>query len=73
MWELILHIITLSSDCIVQAFMPYGKALIIMEGLIYYLRPAGVDHLFAELACLPPAGNMFLIDHVSRDMSRTFP
>jgi methyltransferase (TIGR00027 family) len=54
-----------------SGFVPGRKALIIMEGLIYYLRPAGVDHLFAELSCLPPVGNMFLIDHISRDMSRT--
>jgi methyltransferase (TIGR00027 family) len=54
-----------------SGFIPDGKALIIMEGLIYYLRPQGVDHLFAELSCLPPVGNIFLIDHISRDMSRT--
>ena len=53
-----------------SGFMPDGKALIIMEGLIYYLRPAGVEHLFAELSCLPPVGNIFFIDHISRDMSR---
>jgi len=46
------------------------KAVFIMEGLLYYLGSAGVDHLFEGLSHLPSKGNIFLLDHISQDMSQ---
>ena len=46
------------------------KAVFIMEGLLYYLGSAGVDHLFEGLSHLPSPGNIFLLDHISQDMSQ---
>jgi methyltransferase (TIGR00027 family) len=51
-------------------FNPAERSAFIIEGLIYYLRPAGVDHLFEELSSLPSLGNLFLIDHISVDFSQ---
>jgi methyltransferase (TIGR00027 family) len=51
-------------------FMITKKAVFIMEGLIYYLDSAGVDHLFEELSHLPSLGTIFLLDHISQDMSQ---
>lgn len=52
------------------SFMINEKAVFILEGLIYYLGPAGVDHLFEELSHLPSSGAFFLLDHISPDMSQ---
>ena len=52
-------------------FILQEKAVFILEGLIYYLGPAGVDHLFEGLSNLPSLGNVFLLDHISQDMSQT--
>jgi methyltransferase (TIGR00027 family) len=49
-------------------FMVNEKAVFIMEGLIYYLGSAGVDHLFEGLSQLPSLGSIFLLDHISQDM-----
>jgi methyltransferase (TIGR00027 family) len=51
-------------------FMIHKKAVFIMEGLIYYLGSAGVDHLFENLSHLPTLGSIFLLDHISKDMSQ---
>jgi methyltransferase (TIGR00027 family) len=49
-------------------FVPHEKSAFIIEGLIYYLRPEEVDHLFAELSQLPSSGSLFLLDQISWDM-----
>jgi methyltransferase (TIGR00027 family) len=49
------------------------KAVFIMEGLIYYLGSAGVDHLFQGLSHLQSPGNFYLLDHISQDMSQKSP
>jgi methyltransferase (TIGR00027 family) len=49
-------------------FVPHEKSAFIIEGLIYYLKPEEVDHLFAELSQLPSSGSLFLLDQISWDM-----
>lgn len=49
------------------------KSVFILEGLIYYLTPEDVDHLFEELFNISPPGNFFLLDHISQDMSQKSP
>lgn len=51
-------------------FRSEEKAVFIMEGLIYYLGSAGVDHLFEGLSHFPSPGNIFLFDHISKDLSQ---
>lgn len=51
-------------------FVPDEKSAFIIEGLIYYLNPEGVDRLFEELSSVPSLGNLFLIDHISVDFSQ---
>jgi methyltransferase (TIGR00027 family) len=58
-------------DRLMQAgFVPNKKSTFIIEGLIYYLSPEGVDRLFEELSSVPSLGNLFLIDHISADFSQ---
>lgn len=47
-----------------SGFLIKDKAAFILEGLIYYLTPEGVDHLFEELSYLPPSGTFFLLDQI---------
>lgn len=46
------------------------KSAFILEGLIYYLAPEDVDHLFEKLFNTSLPGDLFLLDHISRDMSQ---
>ncbi|MCX5886546.1 MAG: class I SAM-dependent methyltransferase [Proteobacteria bacterium] len=56
---------------LVQAgFVPNEKSAFIIEGLIYYLKPKGVDSLFEELGQIPLIGNLFLIDQISAEMQQ---
>ena len=45
----------------------------VLEGLIYYLSPEDVDHLFDELLNISLPGDLFLLDHISRDLSQKSP
>lgn len=45
----------------------------VLEGLIYYLAPEDVDHLFDELSHMSLPGDLFLLDHISQDMSQQSP
>lgn len=54
-------------------FHQQEKSAFILEGLIYYLVPEHVDHLFYELSCMSLPGDLFLLDHISRDMRPTSP
>jgi methyltransferase (TIGR00027 family) len=51
-------------------FVPHEKSAFIIEGLIYYLKPKGVDSLFEELGQIPLIGNLFLIDQTSAEMQQ---
>jgi O-methyltransferase involved in polyketide biosynthesis len=51
-------------------FRVHQKAVFILEGLLYYLGAEGVDHLFEGLSHFPSPGNIFLLDHISKDMSQ---
>jgi len=51
-------------------FIREEKSAFILEGLIYYLTPEDVDHLFEELSHVSPPGSLFLIDQISQDMSQ---
>jgi methyltransferase (TIGR00027 family) len=54
-------------------FVPEQRAVLIMEGLLYYMGTEGVDHLFEEFLHLPPLGNVFLLDQISQDVSQNSP
>jgi O-methyltransferase involved in polyketide biosynthesis len=56
-----------------SGFVPNEKSAFIIEGLIYYLKPKGVDSLFEELAQIPLIGNLFLIDQISEGMRQNSP
>jgi methyltransferase (TIGR00027 family) len=52
-----------------QGFNPHGKKVFLLQGLIYYLSPAGVDNLFEELLSVFSPADLLLLDHVSVDLS----
>ena len=59
------------SNALSQAgFNRKEKSVFILEGLIYYLSPEDVDHLFEELSHISLPGDLFLLDHISQDMSQ---
>jgi len=49
------------------------KSAFVLEGLIYYLSPEDVEHLFEELSHISLPGDLFLLDHISQDMSQKSP
>jgi O-methyltransferase involved in polyketide biosynthesis len=53
-----------------SGFASNEKAAFIIAGLIYYLKPKGVDSLFEELGQIPPIGNLFLIDQINAEMQQ---
>ncbi|MBW2553775.1 MAG: class I SAM-dependent methyltransferase [Deltaproteobacteria bacterium] len=64
---------SLSNTLSQAGFNREEKSAFILEGLIYYLTPEDVDHLFEELFNISPPGNFFLLDHISQDMSQKSP
>jgi methyltransferase (TIGR00027 family) len=52
-----------------QGFNPREKKVFLLQGLIYYLSPAGVDNLFEELLSVFSPADLLLVDHVSVDLS----
>ena len=64
---------SLSNTLSQAGFNREEKSAFILEGLIYYLTPEDVDHLFEELSHISPPGNLFLLDHISQDMSQKSP
>ena len=62
------------SNTLSQAgFNMEGRSAFILEGLIYYLSPEDVDHLFDELLNISLPGDYFLLDHFSQDLSQKSP
>ncbi len=49
------------------------KTAFLLQGLLYYMKPQGVDDLFDELADHVSPGSSLLFDQVSEDMSETTP
>ena len=56
-----------------QGFDPDVKTAFVLQGLIYYMKPEGVDSLFEELMKVFSPGDLLLLDHVSEDMSQAPP
>jgi O-methyltransferase involved in polyketide biosynthesis len=56
-----------------KGFDPKGKTAFLLQGLIYYLKPEGVDNLFNELANVFDPGDFLLLDHTTEDMSQKKP
>jgi methyltransferase (TIGR00027 family) len=54
-------------------FDPDEKSAFILEGLIYYMKPEGVDTLFGELSLVPSRGNLLLLDQASEDLRQKPP
>jgi methyltransferase (TIGR00027 family) len=50
-----------------QGFNPNGKKVFLLQGLIYYLNPSGVDSLFEEILSVFSPDDLLLLDHVSKD------
>ena len=61
---------SLIKDLVHAGFVISEKTVFVMEGLIYYLKQPGVDHLFDELSQIPLQENLYLLDHISVDMTR---
>jgi methyltransferase (TIGR00027 family) len=61
------------SDLKQQGFDPNVKTAYVLQGLIYYMKPEGVDSLFKELMKVFSPGDLLLLDQVSGDMSQTPP
>ncbi len=51
-----------------NGFIPEEKSAFILEGLIYYLSPEAVDHLFLQITEILSAGSIILVDQISTDM-----
>jgi methyltransferase (TIGR00027 family) len=80
--KLPMHVAYIAADVSTQGFMgllnrqgfnPAESKAFILQGLIYYLSPVGVDSLFAELKNVFMPGDILLLDHVSKDLSPTPP
>jgi methyltransferase (TIGR00027 family) len=56
-----------------RGFDPHKKTVFLLQGLVYYMKPEGVDELFGELAMHGTSGDAVLFDQVSEDMSETLP
>jgi len=50
-----------------HGFNPHEKKVFLLQGLIYYLTPAGVDNLFEEILSVFSPDDLLLLDHVSKD------
>ena len=58
-------------DVLVQAgFNPDKKSVFLLQGLIYYMEPKGVDALFAGLGKILSQGSLLLVDHTSKDLGQ---
>lgn len=51
-------------------FDPGKRAVFLLQGLLYYLTPPGVDTLFEELNKIPEQGNVVLLDQITPDMGK---
>ncbi|MCP4197564.1 MAG: class I SAM-dependent methyltransferase [Proteobacteria bacterium] len=61
-------------QCLKQhGFDPNEKTTFLLQGLVYYMKPEGVDNLFDELTNHAVSGAALLFDQVSEDMSETTP
>jgi methyltransferase (TIGR00027 family) len=56
-----------------KGFDQKRKTAFLLQGLIYYLKPEGVDNLFNELMNVFKPGDSLLLDHTTEDMSQTKP
>jgi methyltransferase (TIGR00027 family) len=56
-----------------KGFDQKKKTAFLLQGLIYYLKPEGVDNLFNELMNVFKPGDSLLLDHTTEDMSQTKP
>jgi len=56
-----------------RGFDPHKKTVFLLQGLVYYMKPEGVDELFDQLAMHGTSGDAVLFDQVSEDMSETLP
>ena len=56
-----------------KGFDQKRKTAFLLQGLIYYLKPEGVDNLFNELTNVFKPGDSLLLDHTTEDMSQTKP
>ena len=58
-------------DVLVQAgFNPNEKSVFLLQGLIYYMEPKGVDALFAGLGKILSQGSLLLVDYTSKDLGQ---
>lgn len=51
-------------------FDPGKRAVFLLQGLLYYLTPPGVDTFFEELMQIPVQGNIVLLDQITPDMGK---
>ena len=58
-------------DVLVQAgFNPNEKSVFLLQGLIYYMEPKGVDALFTGLGKILSQGSLLLVDYTSKDLGQ---
>jgi methyltransferase (TIGR00027 family) len=53
-----------------KGFDSGSRVVFLLQGLIYYLTPPGVDNLFEELTRIPALGNVLLLDQITPDMGK---
>jgi methyltransferase (TIGR00027 family) len=58
-------------DVLVQTgFNPNEKSVFLLQGLIYYMEPKGVDALFTGLGKILSQGSLLLVDYTSKDLGQ---